>query len=365
MRLRFLVLLGVTMVPARVPCQAPRIHPAPEFIAKSGATNDVVFGGATAALPFIRTSAPIGVIGSEDGPPQTIFSRILSANFVDDTTVVALDGESSEVRVFSIVGRHLQTFGRAGSGPGEFRNPTALASTPGGEILVADLRRIVQVFRRGPRGYEYRRSMTLPFSVRSMCYLGNRLFINGAAFDDEKIIRAVDDSGKVTAEFGEIYRSPNPALNYQVATGEIACDPARNLIYYMPGSLLGEVRAFQPTGELVWRVRVTDFLNNRVVDEGGKMTVERSPRGANASGSITVSSAGVIAQWTHISIDQMKAREEPTRVQSVLIDPATGRAASLGTQLPLLAGRRGTMMIEQVEDPVPQLTLRRYSVGRP
>ena len=336
----------------------------PEFISRADVSSDVSFASPASALPFARSTAPTGVIGSLDGPAPTIFSRFVAAGFVDDTTIAAIDRESREVRLFSVRGRHIQTFGRDGSGPGEFRDPVAFVATPRGEILVADLRRIVQTFARGPRGFEYKRSITVPFGIRSMCYLGDRLFVNGATSDDENIIRAIDDSGRVTAAFGQIYRSPNRLVNYQISLGKIACDPARNLIYFMAGTLLGDVRAFRPTGELVWRVRVTDFLTNQVIDQGGGLAVQRSPKGAHSAGALTLTSRGVVAQFLFNSIDEMKAREAPTRVHSFLIDPSTGKATSLGTQLPLIVGRRGDLLLEQVEDLVPQLTVRRYTVGR-
>jgi hypothetical protein len=345
--------------------QAARVHPSPEYIARAAATTDIAFAAPERPIPFARSSVAIAVIGSLDADGPFVFGRIGSTDFLDDSTIAVLDPTANEVRLFTTSGRHVQTIGRAGSGPGEFRNPVLVVGTPKGEIIVSDLRRMLQFFKRGPRGFEYSRSLTMPFSVRSMCFLGSRLYINGADLETGTLIRAVDDSGRVTAAFGEIYKSPNTMVNYQIAEGRILCDEARGLVYYMPGSLLGEVRAFRPTGQLAWRVRVTDFLNNRVTDENGGTTVVRSPNGAHAAGSLAqLGPSALVAQWTFLTPEQMRARETASRIHSVLIDPETGKATSLGTALPLLKGRRGELVLEHAEDPAPRLTIRRYTAGR-
>jgi hypothetical protein len=360
-----LILSGLVSARASI-AQPARIHPAADFIARAPVTNDVAFGGAGRPLPFIRAAQPVSTIGSLDGATPFVFGRISDVEFINDSTIAVLEGSANEVRVFTVAGEHLQTFGRTGSGPGEFQNAVAVTVSPKGEIVVADLRKMVQFFRRGPRGFEYIRSVTLPFGVRSMCYLGSRLYVNGADIEGKAIIRALDDSGRTVAEFGEIYESPNSMINYQIAQGRIICDEARRVICYMPASLLGEVRAFRSTGELLWRVRVTDFLSNRVTEEpGGGMGVQRSPNGAHAAGGmLDIAPVGLIAQWTFMTPEQMKAKEAATQVHSVLIDPVTGKATSLGIGLPLLRSRRGDLVLEQTDDPIPQIIVRRYTAGR-
>ena len=367
---RWTVAVLVAGIASAKPCesQTPRVHPSVEYIASAPVTNDVALGSAKrGSLPFIRASRAVSTIGSLDGAAPFVFGRVTSVDFIDDTTIAILDGSVNEVRVFTVGGKHLQTFGRLGGGPGEFyRAAVVLTGSPKGEILVSDVRRSVHFFRRGPRGFEYSRSLTLPFGTRSMCYLGSRLYINGADFEGKAIIRAVDDSGRTVAEFGQIYKSPNPVINYDMAQGRIVCDEARRVIYYMAGGVLGEVRAFRATGELLWRVRVTDFLVNRVTEEpNGAVSVLRSPAGAHgAGGMLDLTPAGLIAQWTFLTLEQMKAKEAPTQVHSVLIDPVTGTATPLGTSLPLLRNRRGDLVLEQTDDPIPQIIVRRYTVTR-
>jgi hypothetical protein len=109
-------------------------------------------------------------IGTEDGDAATVFGDMVAAAVLDDSTIAIIDGSASEVRLFTPAGRHLQTFGRAGSGPGEFRGATALLRAPDGALIVADSRRLLEYFYPKGRGFEYRRTVTLPVAVRSMCW---------------------------------------------------------------------------------------------------------------------------------------------------------------------------------------------------
>lgn len=95
-----------------------------------------------------------------------------------DSKFLVRAARESEVRLFTPAGRHLQTFGRAGSGPGEFRGATALLRARDGALIVADSRRLLQLFYPKGRGFEYRRTVTLPVAVRSMCFLGTTLVVN-------------------------------------------------------------------------------------------------------------------------------------------------------------------------------------------
>ena len=49
-----------------------------------------------------------------------------------------LDGQASELRVFSPTGEYVRTVGRAGGGPGEFRQPVRVDEGPDGNLWVMD-----------------------------------------------------------------------------------------------------------------------------------------------------------------------------------------------------------------------------------
>ena len=60
-------------------------------------------------------------IGQLSGPDELLFGRIVSARRDANGNVVVADGQALEVRIFNVEGRHIQSLGRDGEGPGEFR----------------------------------------------------------------------------------------------------------------------------------------------------------------------------------------------------------------------------------------------------
>ena len=60
-------------------------------------------------------------IGQLSGPDELLFGRIASARRDAVGNVVVADGQAHQIRIFDVEGRHLQSLGRDGEGPGEFR----------------------------------------------------------------------------------------------------------------------------------------------------------------------------------------------------------------------------------------------------
>jgi len=77
-------------------------------------------------------------IGQLDGEQQYLFGRIAGLAVALDGSVVAVDAQAAEVRIFSADGQHVRTFGREGGGPGEFRRPDLVEVTSDGRIVVRD-----------------------------------------------------------------------------------------------------------------------------------------------------------------------------------------------------------------------------------
>ena len=74
-------------------------------------------------------------VGGEDDE-ETVFGIITKVLIDDDNNIYLLDAQLSEISVFSAEGEHLNTLGREGDGPGEFRGPTDMCFLPDGSIGV-------------------------------------------------------------------------------------------------------------------------------------------------------------------------------------------------------------------------------------
>jgi hypothetical protein len=77
-------------------------------------------------------------LGSVDGDGPDVFGSGLVLEATADGTLFVADQQHSEIRVFNRQGRHLRTIGRAGSGPGAFRDLLEIAFDPEGRLWVAD-----------------------------------------------------------------------------------------------------------------------------------------------------------------------------------------------------------------------------------
>jgi hypothetical protein len=74
-------------------------------------------------------------VGGEDDE-ETVFGIITKVLIDDDNNIYLLDAQLSEISVFSPEGEQINTLGREGEGPGEFRGPTDMCFLPDGTIGV-------------------------------------------------------------------------------------------------------------------------------------------------------------------------------------------------------------------------------------
>jgi hypothetical protein len=79
-------------------------------------------------------------LGSADGPEAVIFSAISGLAVDYQGRIYVLDREANELRIFSASGQHLRTIGRAGGGPGEYRNANGLVWVARDTLVIVDQR---------------------------------------------------------------------------------------------------------------------------------------------------------------------------------------------------------------------------------
>mgnify|MGYP000585237481 CR=1 FL=1 len=89
----------------------------------------------TAAQQLRLAAAPTLVIGDREEEPYQL-GQVSGAFYLSDGRIVIGDGASNELRVFDGTGKHQNTFGRRGDGPGEFRRIQAVSRLAGDTIAV-------------------------------------------------------------------------------------------------------------------------------------------------------------------------------------------------------------------------------------
>jgi len=78
-------------------------------------------------------------IGEAEGEPAYLFGRVSGLALDAGGRIYVADGQANEVRIFAPDGTHSFSFGRAGSGPGEMRQPCCLASDRAGLLWMRDV----------------------------------------------------------------------------------------------------------------------------------------------------------------------------------------------------------------------------------
>jgi hypothetical protein len=334
-------------------------HPDRRFVDQSIPVTATVRLSGPRSGTALALSNTIVSIGREDGPEELMFGEIASAAGNSRGQVIVVDKRTEDVRLFDAQGKFLKRLGRKGQGPGEFRAPHSLLVTANDEIWIADMQRRLTVFAPSADGYTLARTIPVDIGIRSMCMLSNELIVNGVALGDPHVIRVLDSHARPIRSFGTLYSSPNALLNLQFAEGKVACDSANDLIVYASSALVGEIRTYRRDGRPVWRVVVEELRSNIITDEASGISVQRSPNGAHSLVSLTVvPRTGIVVQYGLLTSEQMKAKELPTDIQTIIIDPRTGAAALSPSALPRLGAISGSRGIALFEDPAPRLEIR-------
>jgi hypothetical protein len=79
-------------------------------------------------------------LGEGDGPEAFIFGAITGLEAGADGRIYVLDREANQLRIFTGTGSHVRTVGRAGGGPGEYRNANGLVWLVHDTLMVVDQR---------------------------------------------------------------------------------------------------------------------------------------------------------------------------------------------------------------------------------
>jgi hypothetical protein len=340
-------------------------HPDAKFISESVRTSHTVRLNGPRAAAGLRLAAVSATIGVEDGSDHLIFNRIDGVAVTRAGNIVVMDAKANELRVFDRTGKFVERIGRAGDGPGEFRNPAAIVVTPRDELLVVDLRRRLSTFVKGPQGYRIANTVTLPFGVQSMCYLRNELVAASRSEKDSAVVAVLDSTGAVKRRFGRLYQSPNSYVNVTINSGRVACDETSGLVFFTPKNLIGDIRAYRLDGTPVWRTTVSDLSANVLLEQSdGGIAVESRPNSAgvhNLSGFVMVPGVGLVTQYDFLSNAQLRERDVAGVRFTVVLNPNTGQAVLSDQPVPVIGAVGPRMALLTFDAPFPRVEIRAFS----
>jgi len=163
-----------------------------------------------------ETTAPLQELWRVGGDDEDLLLGVVGQLLHDDQgRIYVLDSQLSEIQVLSPDGEWLDTVGRAGEGPGEFRNGADMFWMPGGQIAVIQAwpGKIVLIEPDGvPAGefkLPFREDAGFQFASRGVGD-GDRIVLSGTAYttvDDQQMqhayLRSYDADGNELASFHE------------------------------------------------------------------------------------------------------------------------------------------------------------------
>ncbi|MBX9854450.1 MAG: 6-bladed beta-propeller [Gemmatimonadaceae bacterium] len=243
-------------------------------------------------MPFRRISAlivfaaplllgaqttPRWIIGGEDDA-VTQLGRVRAVVALSRSFVV-LERDAPFLKVFDYSGRLLQTLGRSGAGPGEYRGPTSLSFDERNQRLL-----VVDPSNARVTAYQVRDSLVAPrflkvgdSGIRSVCALGTRLI--GLARNAPTILRELREEGgklTVTGSFGEPRTNhplgTHPMVRTRASDGPLLCDEQGNRVI-VASAMLGEVHVFDASSRQLVTTPIPGFQRITMIVEDSALTM--------------------------------------------------------------------------------------------
>lgn len=216
---------------------------------------------------------PLVRVGVLEGPMEYMFGEVTGAIRLENGSVVVVDEQSYEVRMFDAGGRHLWTSGRQGEGPGEYGGLRLLRGCLGAAITVFDwhLDRITELDAEG--------NVT---DTRRLSEVGVNSYSEPMCAPDASLIFTPWPETEDYASFavGEIYRW-SMSLNWARGDSVIVLRsgiPGTERFFYGGGTgprEWGKVMVFAATGTGVWYGSGDDYELEHVAWSGRVTRIAR------------------------------------------------------------------------------------------
>jgi len=229
------------------------------------------------SLSLTPTGFGLGVL---EGDPTQEFGAIGAVSVRDDGIVLVLDSRLSRLWAYRSGGQVVAGIGRAGSGPGEFRVATSMATLSDGAIAVLDhsLARFSFFELRGD-SLAFMRSFQLLSPARDFCFFGGILYVAGSGSVPSGVITRFGMDGTEQGSFGGLFGDEKDAYlaNILSLRLRIACVPNKEIVL-IASEWLPEVRAYHgPSGRLLWTTKASQFEQTDIIRVGTAVQFKPPP----------------------------------------------------------------------------------------
>ena len=309
-------------------------------------------------------------LGSNDTDGPTAFGEITGVAADGNGNIYVLDRTNHSLRSFSGNGRFLGSTGKPGRGPGDLSWPQSLFHDGYKTLYVVDRNNGVIAYETKDGTLTHRGSVASKSLPTNACALGSELFI--PAWSNQKVLHVFDRNGQQLRSFGDGFSRDTSEAVRAVANRmqlQISCDSALSRIFVSPIAM-GEVRAYERTGQMIWQRRLDEFDGHRIM---------LTPQGVTTVyGKDYVSS--LLRLGTDLLLLQVRHREpvksstmnprggrgywQDSAIVSYVLSARTGEILSRSTGTPLIGAMTPRFLVAYENDPIPRVMLLPWSLAR-
>lgn len=314
----------------------------------AGLTEDALRRWRTARDVLVGAMPMVGIGDYEKGP--AVFGEISDAKIDAAGNILVLDGQAARLSVFDSRGGPMGSFGGAGEGPEELREPRYFALLGEGRVAVPIPGRI-KIFRHKEGRWELDETLELSMVANHACSTTeDRLFVSAWQEVNNTVVHEIAGAG-VLSSFGTGYPSDDWLLQMALSDGRVACvgRPSRLAHAFTHTS---QVRLFSPDGSLLWVAVLADHTPIEITSTTGSVSM-RIPEEYDILASIHGMSTGhIVLQYSHrrAGID--------SHLRTYVVDAATGGGALISNDLPSIKFIGQERYIATFSDPYPRLEVR-------
>lgn len=306
--------------------------------------------------------------GVETGDAAAEMGGVQDLAVDENGRMFLLDAKLGRLRLVDRQGRLVAVAGRPGSGPGEFRNPNAIAyDARTRRLFVADqgLGR-VSIFTVVADSMSYQGAFPITQFAVDMCVLDGLLILYSPSGQDVPVIVVLTPEGKEVRRFGQGFGAEGgPMLRMAMRGGSVACLPAARMVL-LSAQLDPTVSAFNLEGESLWSVRLSGFIPARIrVEKNGYGMDPATPQPWDLADRLFVVGDTMVAlQWERrVRPPPSPGRSEPVGRTTVVLS-RRGRELWRQEDLPSIVFGAGDLLYSASDDPYPRATVWEYRLRR-
>lgn len=362
------VVVACDVVPLALRAQQVTVHPTAANLRSVGAERSVSVRDTSSGdadldrvSRRLRRAVRIDSVGDQDGDEATVIGTINDIAVDSKGRIFVLDMAFQSIRVFAANGKPEFMIGQKGSGPLDLRFGVSIWAEDDGVVAVTDVVLGTKYLAVESKA-KARLLRTVPSRGNPSGACGSKgslITFSSTAQPADKTLRRIGPDGHELRRFGDGYDASTPLVRMIMSEGTVGCMGDGSTISAL--SKLPFVVNHEPSGVVRWRLRLSDFVPGRELeelDEKSRRSIGLDPQNPTSSYTFRIAPFGdrhAVIQVGLRTARSLRERVLWARLDTYLVDVATGRAVFVSSTLPMLDELRGVELFGFDNDPYPRV----------